>query len=632
MHVISPYLSVVVSGSEYQVMKDELRTKFSDIYIQYENGQKMVDKRVVTGRLLLPVKDIPGIKRIYPELVLPDYSAMLPDGKIPGAYVATILNFYREICVRNNASLEAKIDILWSKDKGYFFALPDQTVSAGHISHKNNHITPGCVRIVDTHSHGDMGAFFSGTDDKDDKERIGYSVVYGHVSSKTHKPEIVIRMNMDQGQNVKVNLTDVFSDIIDKSSIPQVEESWFSKVSVGTDSAIAGEFEYYYGAGGYRGWGNENRNKGSKYSYGGHGGYGNYGRQWKKPEDSAKSNPYSTREVVEGMSYHEYEGYEGYGYYGDSSLAAGERAGSKKNHGKGKNKKDGAQIYSYGKKIDTPSSILAESLEMEGDEDRPSEITSLSDFEKKGATATSYGSYKSFSKKADEQKEEEKQPWKKLYERTSESTSSLQGKDVAAVRKAVMKLNNESLSNFSDGERYAFYIMLLSHEISSIKENIRDYLVRATALTCVTNTIPTGATPAEIVETIENMPERGVREVLQGLFSSQENISTFIDLFAEDAPGSFGPKAERPRNERTPSAAYLAFCVDLISAVPDEDFVLYATSKADPDSDAFTEPANIKDISTKDLVIAPPTSLQSSNEGSVTGESLGIWGIDSSQK
>ena len=116
-----------------------------------------------------------------------------------------------------------------STDK-WFVRLPKQDVSGAHVTYE---LTDEDVwycdgAVVDCpddaecfgtcHSHASMGAFFSGTDDADDKTNIGYQIVIGKVNTSAVETKCRLAIN---GKNVDKKLEEVVSDITE--TFPEIE-------------------------------------------------------------------------------------------------------------------------------------------------------------------------------------------------------------------------------------------------------------------------------------------------------------------------------------------------------------------------------------------------------------------------
>lgn len=72
-----------------------------------------------------------------------------------------------------------------------------------------------------------MSAFFSGTDDNDDKGSYLFSGVVGKLNLET--PEVIFRTNLGDDGKVKAELHDIFEHKVD---VPAVPEEWLEKVTI----------------------------------------------------------------------------------------------------------------------------------------------------------------------------------------------------------------------------------------------------------------------------------------------------------------------------------------------------------------------------------------------------------------
>jgi PRTRC genetic system protein A len=102
-------------------------------------------------------------------------------GKIPNSILQQIVAFFREIMKRYNDA-EAFIQVYWDKEEGkYVCHVPKQKISKGSVKYdaSENLSVVNSERYVfayECHSHNSMGAFWSGTDNRDEKELRLYGV------------------------------------------------------------------------------------------------------------------------------------------------------------------------------------------------------------------------------------------------------------------------------------------------------------------------------------------------------------------------------------------------------------------------------------------------------------------------
>lgn len=101
-----------------------------------------------------------------PDLTSPGVMLKMP--KIPFARLREIVSFFRAVEKEHKA--EAFVQLAWDGAE-YYVSVPPQVVSGAHVEHKGPVIPEAHVLIADVHSHGgSMGAFWSGTDDKDEQQ------------------------------------------------------------------------------------------------------------------------------------------------------------------------------------------------------------------------------------------------------------------------------------------------------------------------------------------------------------------------------------------------------------------------------------------------------------------------------
>ena len=102
-------------------------------------------------------------------------------GKIPNSVLQQIVAFFKEIMKRYNDA-EAFVQVYWDKQENkYVCHVPKQKISKGSVrydaSENLNVIEPDrYVFVYECHSHNSMGAFWSGTDNRDEKELRIYGV------------------------------------------------------------------------------------------------------------------------------------------------------------------------------------------------------------------------------------------------------------------------------------------------------------------------------------------------------------------------------------------------------------------------------------------------------------------------
>lgn len=270
MHILAPHISCVVAPHEFV---EAVSQGYKEIFIISSKGTyKHHILRGTNRYICLKVDSIPG----YVEATIDEAVNFLPAGKIPYAIYEQILGFFRKVMEVKTAELEAMIHVLWNPEQGYHLGVPNQTISKASVNYDWSYIPAGTSIIVDIHSHNTMGAFFSGTDDRDDKGNISFSGVFGKLKDK--EPMTVWRFNyFDKKYNAKVS--DMFEDPIHPET--EVPDEWLERVKVQTYTT-----PYQGGYGGYQG------RPLTTHGQGGHSNRGNVAGQHQRPLGTTNPSPH----------------------------------------------------------------------------------------------------------------------------------------------------------------------------------------------------------------------------------------------------------------------------------------------------------------------------------------------------
>lgn len=237
MHILAPSMSCICFPSEVQ---DAMAQGYKQIYVATTQG--FFKHHILRGEgryVRVKVDKVPG----YEEPKIEEAMNFLPAGKVPYELYEQILAFFKKVMEVNTSEVEAMIHVLYNPEQGYHLGVPPQKISKASVSYDWNYVPAGTSIVVDIHSHNTMGAFFSGTDNRDDANNISYSGVFGKL--KDAEPMTVWRFNyMDKKYEAKV------SDIFDAPARPEVEvpAAWLDNVKVET-------YPSYYN-GGYSNRGN----------------------------------------------------------------------------------------------------------------------------------------------------------------------------------------------------------------------------------------------------------------------------------------------------------------------------------------------------------------------------------------
>jgi PRTRC genetic system protein A len=242
---VIPYFSCIATPDSMA----EAIEKYSEVYFQNPDGSVLKHVKLSGGRYVrLPVEIVPKIvKDNLPDMfkVVSELN-FLPAGKIPHSYFEQIVQFFRDVIKLKKAQFEAHAWILWTPERGYFISIPKQTVSAAQVAftYDKEALPEGAVIVVDIHSHNSMGAFYSGTDDNNDKTGIYYSGVVGKLTDTSF--DFVFRFNLNEAK-LKCKLEDVF-EMPAKPEV-QVPQEWLDNVSVAAPSYLPGKGYPGYNAG-----------------------------------------------------------------------------------------------------------------------------------------------------------------------------------------------------------------------------------------------------------------------------------------------------------------------------------------------------------------------------------------------
>lgn len=126
-------------------------------------------------------KNDSGIPTLPVANSLPTAFFDLAYGKIPNSILQQIVAFFREIMKRYNDA-EAFVQVYWDKEENkYVCHVPKQKISKGSVKYDASEnlsvVNPErYVFVYECHSHNSMGAFWSGTDNRDEKELRIYGV------------------------------------------------------------------------------------------------------------------------------------------------------------------------------------------------------------------------------------------------------------------------------------------------------------------------------------------------------------------------------------------------------------------------------------------------------------------------
>lgn len=126
--------------------------------------------------------------------------------KIPATFLDVTLSFFRQIYKQHSS--EVFLQYFYDTEKKeYTIYCPKQVVGPGSVNYtRDAEFEKGKILVFEIHSHGSMGAFFSGTDDADEKDDRFFGVI-GNV--KNYYPDMKIRLSVG-GRKVEIEVEDIF--------------------------------------------------------------------------------------------------------------------------------------------------------------------------------------------------------------------------------------------------------------------------------------------------------------------------------------------------------------------------------------------------------------------------------------
>lgn len=191
------------------------------------------------------------------------------NGKIPIELFREILAFFKSIC--DESKDEAYVQTFWNPEtQTYFNHVPKQRVSGASVHFERDvELEAKCLLVLETHSHNTMGAFFSGTDNNDEKSDRFFGVV-GKLNQQS--PEMLFSF-VCGGKRIIINRSDIFDEepevpfpgdwksritkytaiIVDTSHTSKGGGMASSRVAVDSrDDDFFGNYGDYYGRGNFK--------------------------------------------------------------------------------------------------------------------------------------------------------------------------------------------------------------------------------------------------------------------------------------------------------------------------------------------------------------------------------------------
>lgn len=249
---LAPFMSALISEDAFFVGGDVLQNP--EVYVLGKNGTLYQYYQFSLGRsALIELAKTPIVVGDGKTLLKPYLKALVNDQRIPVQFLDDIVEFFKRVMTmtgtggRGHGEYEAMAHIVWNKtSKAYRVAIPKQQVAKATVTYDWSHIQDDEEVILDIHSHNTMGAFFSGTDERDDKTYAGISGVAGQLDRGI--PALIWRFNAYKTK-VTIEMEDIFA-MPEKSVSPEVSQ-WMDLVEVKTYQAYSSTLpgSRVYGAG-----------------------------------------------------------------------------------------------------------------------------------------------------------------------------------------------------------------------------------------------------------------------------------------------------------------------------------------------------------------------------------------------
>ena len=181
------------------------------------DGKVYEMRKTEMGRFITPVSETNAIKKVRAG-----FTPALP--LIPAAILFEILQFFKYMAHKGN--YEALANIYWDRQEQRFIVdIPEQKVSRVSVSSRLSGAfdSDRFLHYMDIHSHNNMNAFFSETDNRDERAARVYAVV-GKVTG--FFPEIKVRI-ANSRSFVEIDPSVVFESV---AAVQDFPEEWKAAV------------------------------------------------------------------------------------------------------------------------------------------------------------------------------------------------------------------------------------------------------------------------------------------------------------------------------------------------------------------------------------------------------------------
>lgn len=195
-----------------------------------ENGKDINEKGVYLARgglykfnnnlLFSSITKIDEVKELMPI----EERLVYKIEKMPNSILNQIIGFFKQVYKEHNA--ESIVLLYYNFDsKEFKVEVPDQKVAGASLSYGETPIIENFTLIGSIHSHGNMSAFHSGTDDKDELDWNGLHVTIGNVDEE--RPSFACRL-ISEKREFKINISQIVDMPKEETSFPT---EWLNKVT-----------------------------------------------------------------------------------------------------------------------------------------------------------------------------------------------------------------------------------------------------------------------------------------------------------------------------------------------------------------------------------------------------------------
>lgn len=203
--------------NDYVTSIEEARASQKPVkYIMSNDGKVYEMRSTALGDFIAEATEVKGIEKV-------EVGFKLNIPKIPFKLLLQAVSFFRDVC-DEFANDEAMLQYWYDTETGEFFAkCLEQTTNKVHVTFVRDEeleTNPRYILVMDIHSHNNMDAFFSGTDDASEQQTRTYGVV-GRLDQEI--PKILFRYSVE-GKFVMVPINELFEMPTVKFSCEGIEK------------------------------------------------------------------------------------------------------------------------------------------------------------------------------------------------------------------------------------------------------------------------------------------------------------------------------------------------------------------------------------------------------------------------